>query len=228
MPRTQWCIDLVGQRFGRLVVLERAHVVRRGNAAYWTCLCDCGQQKVVHGNGLRKGLASSCGCFQRERASEGNRTHGLTHSLEYRTWQMMKDRCYNPKANYYRIYGGRGIAVCPRWRDSFESFLADMGPRPTPRHSIDRLNSDGPYEKGNCRWATPMEQGNNKRNNRRLTLNGETKTLAEWCRLLSVVDSTVQARLKAGWSDEEALLGSDLRCRRWEAKEASITESPKP
>jgi hypothetical protein len=117
---------------------------------------------------------------------------------------MMRTRCTNPNVPNYKDYGGRGIAVCERWR-SFEAFLADMGPRPGLGYSIERINNDGDYEPGNCRWADRAQQSNNRRNNRLLTWNGETKTLAEWSRTTGLDYAALLARLNRGWSVERAL-----------------------
>lgn len=156
MPR----LDLRGKRFGRLVV--ESHVgTRENNHIVWLCRCDCGNEKRVTASNLTCGNAASCGCLQREtriRHGHGSRTH---RTKTYRTWQSMIARCTNPRLSEWRYYGGRGITVCEHWR-TFENFLADMGEKP-PGRSIDRINNDGNYEPGNCRWATKFEQSINTR-----------------------------------------------------------------
>jgi hypothetical protein len=159
--------DIIGQRFGRLVVLGR-EPNRRDNRTLWLARCDCGAEKVVVGHQLRSGSTTSCGCLHSEDLAERNRvnaTHGLRNSPLYNTWKNMIDRCVNPKNKRWENYGGRGIAVCDRWSDSVTDFhndiLAEIGPRPAGK-SIDRKDNDGNYEPGNVRWATPKEQRNNR------------------------------------------------------------------
>lgn len=159
-------IDLTGSRFGRLTVMRRAGNASTGDAQ-WLCICDCGETVTVRGTRLRSGESRSCSCLQKEIVSSRNSTHRLSKSPEYRSWSSMIARCENPKYHHYHRYGGRGITICDRWRDSFESFLADMGPRPSLSHSIDRYpDNDGNYEPGNCRWATPAEQRHNRSDSR--------------------------------------------------------------
>lgn len=159
--------DLTGQVFGRLTVLERS--VNYGNGTRWKCVCTCGSVVTVFANSLMRGSTQSCGCYNDEMRGKARTTHGHTsnrfynsQSSEYNTWQLMKHRCYDPKNNRYYRYGARGITVCQRWLNSFENFLADMGPKPSPEHSIDRINGDGNYEPSNCRWATRSEQRRNQ------------------------------------------------------------------
>lgn len=159
-------IDRAGQRFGRLAVLGY-HDTRNGRAR-WSCLCDCGAVAIVPGGDLKDGNTTSCGCYKGDWSRQRFTRHGLSRTSIHRCWQSMKDRCENPNNQRYRDYGGRGIRVCDRWRDSFENFLSDMGPKLTPQHSLDRWpNNDGHYEPGNCRWATPMEQRANRRDSQR-------------------------------------------------------------
>ncbi|MGS1095841.1 hypothetical protein ACVCNR_14785 [Aquamicrobium terrae] len=164
--------DLIGQKFGRLTVLRRAGKTSNGEAT-WACRCECGGDKEATTYNLRCGLTKSCGCLHREVTAELSRTHGMCagggrHPL-YKTWSNMIARCQNAQRDNFKYYGGRGIKVCDRWRDGdagltgFECFLADMGPKPTPCHTLDRIDNDGNYEPGNCRWATQTEQVANSR-----------------------------------------------------------------
>ena len=186
-------IDLTGHTFGRLRVVCRT-TDGASRQPRWVCSCDCGNEVTVFGNSLRGGATRSCGCLQRDRVS----THGMTKSSEFTIWQMMRQRCNNPSHVSYPEYGGRGIRVCEAWNSSFATFYRDMGPRPSRRHTIDRTNNDGPYSPENCRWVTALQQGRNKRNNRLLTLKGETLTVGDWCRRLAIPKSTLLNRLAAG------------------------------
>ncbi len=153
-------LDLTGQRFGRLVAVSVEGTVPR----VWRCVCDCGATVVAAAGTLRYGSTKSCGCLQRDRASETSRTHGDSrrNPREYRVWRIIKSRCTNPNFPSYADYGARGIGMCQRWAESYSAFLADMGRCPEGS-SIDRIEVDGNYEPGNCRWATASVQAKNKR-----------------------------------------------------------------
>ena len=158
--------DLSGMRFGRLLVIcqaeSRNNSNQRNKCTRWNCVCDCGAQRTVFGSSLRGGLTTSCGCYHREVVAPMIlRTHGGSYTGEYSSWKHMRRRCDSPKEHGFKTHGGRGIKVCARWIDSFVNFLEDMGPKPTPKHSIDRIDNDGHYEPSNCRWATAKQQQEN-------------------------------------------------------------------
>jgi len=189
--------DLTGKRFGMRTVL------RYLGKSYWLCRCDCGNEhKVFTGN---IGKTNSCGCDRSRVTAEHKTTHGLYGTPEYKTWAGMKRRCLNKNENAYARYGGAGITICERWLNSFESFVADMGPKPSPQHSIDRIDNAKGYEPTNCRWATRLEQARNLRSNRNISFNGETKALSEWAAQTGIDHRLISYRLEAGWPVEKAL-----------------------
>jgi hypothetical protein len=152
----------IGQRFGRLVVVELSEARTNSGSRKYLCVCDCGIEKLFSAADLRRGDSKSCGCLKRERQVEGSRTHGSSRTPTYVTWTAMRRRCYNPNYGGFQYYGGRGIKVCERWQN-FENFLQDMGERPVGM-TIDRKNVNGHYDPANCHWATPIEQSRNRRN----------------------------------------------------------------
>lgn len=161
-------VDLVGMVFTWLTVIARAP---RGKSydSRWLCLCKCGNERIVYGISLRNGTTKSCGCYARAQTAVMNRTHGHCTGANgrrtgtWRIWLGMKQRILNPNTKKFHNYGGRGITICDRWKDSFENFLADMGECPSKLLSIDRKDNNGNYEPGNCRWATSKEQRANQR-----------------------------------------------------------------
>jgi hypothetical protein len=160
-PWSNTFIDLTGKRFGLLVAIEYL------GRARWRCRCDCGQETRSNGAHLRHGFSRSCGCTRAKAAGQAAAractTHGASKTPEFSIWTDMLRRCSDPRRPEFKHYGGRGITVCDRWRESFANFLADMGPRPSPGLTLDRRDNDGNYEPGNCRWATVLEQNRNRR-----------------------------------------------------------------
>lgn len=191
----------IGQRFGRLLVIDRLASDGRGNSK-WLCQCDCGKQSTPLGQSLRSGVTVSCGCAASEINSRRATTHGASGTREYKAWHAMIQRCTNPKHHKWHRYGGRGISVCERWK-SYEMFLEDMGPRPTGM-TLDRQENDGNYEPGNCRWATPLQQASNRSTNRHVSVGSETLTASEASRRLGPNRSTVSRRIRDGWSPDVA------------------------
>jgi hypothetical protein len=206
--------SLLGHRYSRLTVLKDCGSTDNGKKL-WLCACECGSTCVAPTGALRSGNTKSCGCLNRERAAERIRermvTHGLSGHPLYTTWAHMVRRCVDADDPNFHNYGGRGIAVCDRWlrgemgMDGIECFIADMGPRPTRFHSIDRRNNDGNYEPDNCRWATKREQNRNKRSNKLVELDGEILCLKDACTLAGANYSSVQFRLSRGLSFDDAV-----------------------
>lgn len=200
-------VDVAGREFGKLTAIKK--VGSRKGHPIWECRCDCGKiTRVPVSKLVYRGPRQSCGCSRGFFATENRRKPGRQRngkvSTEYRIWGSIWQRCGNPKNPAYDLYGGRGITVCPEW-SSFDVFLQDMGERPSSKHSLDRIDNDGPYSPSNCRWTTYRQQANNRRGNQRLTFRGETLTLAEWARRTEIPVATIWYRFKAGWDVERIL-----------------------
>lgn len=189
---------MAGLRFGRLIVIAFDKRSSHGALYYW-CRCECGTEKSIEGNSIRRGDTVSCGCYSRRIST----THGKSRTPTYTSWRNMIQRCTNPKNKRYQCYGGRGIIVCEKWRQ-FENFLADMGECP-PSYTIERQNNDGNYEPSNCRWATIAEQAVNRSNNSRIEFRGQKRLLRDWAAEIGIDRRTLHRRLKCGWPLERAL-----------------------
>lgn len=195
----------VGTKFGMLSVIEETEMHKQRNGKFrrqMVCECQCGQITIAMLCNLRSGHTTSCGCVQQS-AGKRNRTHGRSGSKAYRAWADMIQRCYNPSRRRYETYGARGITVCQQWRDSFDSFLKDMGEPPSSSHSIDRKDNDGNYEPDNCHWATAQAQARNTSRNRLVTFRDETACIADWAERLDISYATLYYRITHGWNIED-------------------------
>lgn len=189
-------VDLTGKKFGRLTVVRRAGSTTN-KAATWLCLCDCGNEKVVSSTHLISGATTSCGCYQKQRASESNVTHGASRSRLYNEWQHIKKRCYNPNASNYKFYGGRGITMCNEWRESFEVFKEwSMAHGYSDSLTLDRIDASKDYTPENCRWVTQFIQACNRSINRIVTYHGQSDVYEVMCRKLNVNTGTIRSRMK--------------------------------
>lgn len=214
MPR--W-VDHTGAHVNRVTFISFAG--RENGNSMWLCRCDCGKEFKTRPRNVFTGATMSCGCLHREVCKQVSTKHGGSRTPEYRTLHQMRRRCNQERYRQYKDYGGRGIKICSRWMDSFENFLADMGPRPTPKHSIDRIDNDKGYWCGkpecpecgpagrepNCRWATKSQQGNNRRTCRMVTHNGITANLKQWSKIIGVSYGTLFKRIAKGWTIERVL-----------------------
>lgn len=198
-------IDLVDNRFGRLVVKSKLELRNKQGAVIWECVCDCGSVRFIPTGQLKSGKSLSCSCLTKEINSKRTRTHGMSKSKEFKIWAGIRNRCYNKNEPSYLNYGGRGIHMSDEWFNSFETFYQDMGPRPSKNHSIERENNNGPYCKSNCKWATRVEQANNRRTNVFYEYNGIARTLTGWARELGLNKNTLAKRLNLGWAFEKAI-----------------------
>lgn len=190
----------VGTKQGKLTVISLYSAGTNRIPAKWVCSCDCGNTKIICSQSLRIGT-ESCGCKRVQKIKERAK-HNRCNTQTYRSWKGMIQRCTNPNNHKYPRYGGRGIQVCDGWK-TFAVFLRDMGDCPEG-YQIDRINNDGNYNKDNCRWADIKTQARNRSNNRNITMNGQTKTIAEWCETLSISPNMVKMRLHRGWEANEA------------------------
>lgn len=218
-------IDLTGQKFGRLTVIKRDGKNKK-RQALWLCQCDCGNLARTTTYLLKSGKTKSCGCLQKEIASKiGFKILFKEGQMKNKKYQRirkilnsMRSRCYNPKNNRYKNYGGRGINICSEWDNeqgikNFYKWAINNGYQ--DNLSIDRIDNNGDYEPNNCRWVTNKEQANNRRTNRLITYNEETHTLAEWSRILNIKYSVLQSRLdNHNWTIEESFFGKKKTYKR--------------
>ena len=190
-------VDLTGKRFGMLTAIQKGapHQSPSRKQVTWVCRCDCGNEVTVQRGALRGGSTQSCGCL-RDHVYSAKKSAFLDKKPEYNCWAAMKQRCTNQNDRFFSDYGGRGIRVCDSWSESFDAFFDDMGKRPSAMHSIDRIDTNGNYEPGNCRWATPAEQSRNKRNNVFLEFDGRRQVIADWADEIGISWSSLHGRLQ--------------------------------
>lgn len=197
--------DLVGQTFGSLTV-ESLLSGERLSFSRWTCRCICGALVESSIYNLKQMKSPLCGCVVRNRNRQKRTVHGRSRSSEYAIWSSMISRCEKKTNKSYVDYGAKGITVCPRWRDSVDNFLADMGKRPSRHHSLDRIDFEKGYSPENCQWASLERQANNKRSNHLLTARGKTMTMAEWAREVGLPHDTLERRVNLlKWDHERAI-----------------------
>lgn len=209
-------LNLIGQKFGRLLVLEFAGI--RNYRTFFLCRCECGKEKIIMGKSIINGKTKSCGCLIKEVMKNNffGVTHGKHNTIFYKKWGGIKTRCLNKKNHTYKNYGGRGIKICDKWL-KFEGFYDDMYDNEDPSKSyikhcekfgennttLDRIDNNKGYCKENCRWSTSKEQANNRRNNRLIVYQGKRQTIAEWAKELNIKPSLISDRIKRGWKIEK-------------------------
>ncbi len=204
----------IGTVFGTLTVLK--HVGK----GFWECACICGNTCLRNGHELRRSKLVSCGCQRRASQARGKTTHGMSGTPEHRAWKNLINRCENTNCDHFEWYGKKGIKVCARWRHSFENFYADMGPRPSALHSIEREDLDKDYAPDNCVWATSDVQSRNRSDNRWIEFRGERKVLNDWETSTGLGRGVIRRRLEKGWSVERALTEPVQYVERWHGKDA--------
>nr|DAF51438.1 MAG TPA: homing endonuclease [Siphoviridae sp. ctrCN24] len=198
--------DLTGKIFGKLKVMSRAEDYIKPNGhkiVQWNCICECGNKTTVRAEFLRSGHTKSCGC---NKTYSRTKTHGKANTRLYKIWIGIKERCYNPKQINYNLYGGRGIKMCEEWLN-FETFYRwAINNGYSNKLTIDRIDNNLNYMPSNCRWATNVQQANNRRSNRIIEHNGEFHTLQEWSKITGVSSDTIRMRIdEYGWDTEKSL-----------------------
>ncbi len=191
--------DLTGQRFGRLTVLKYL------GESKWLCQCECGNYSSPKGYNLTNGITKSCGCLQRDIVSKQSTKHGMADTRIYKIWRNMKQRCSNPNATKYEIYGGKGIKVCDEWLKFMNFYNWSIANGYNDNLSIDRIDGDKDYTPENCRWVTYKVQGNNTEQNHILTYRGKTQNITQWAEELEIDSNTLNTRISRGWNIEKAL-----------------------
>ena len=199
--------DLTGKRFGRWTVLSKASSSGKDYKTRWNCVCDCGTKAIVQAGNLLSGASVSCGCYLKEITGNRSRTHGDGYGVRlYRIWMGMRQRCNNPNAEKYPIYGERGIKVCLEWNNSYPAFKEwALNNGYAENLTLDRIDNDGDYCPQNCRWLNNKDQCNHKRNNVCITYKGVTKTISQWAEDIGISKSSLAQRKRDGWTDEECI-----------------------
>lgn len=197
-------IDLTGHQFGRLTVLERTYK-KNSRGPYWLCKCSCGNTTIVRSSSLKDGTTQSCGCYNTELCSKINLVHGMSRTPEYRAWTNIIQRCFNPNHPSFKDYGARGITVCKEWKNSFMAFFNDMGKRPSPKLTIERVDNHKGYFSENCIWASRKKQSNNNRRNHLITINGWSLNITQWAKHVGVKAQAIHTRLHLGWTPEKSI-----------------------
>jgi len=200
--------DLRNQRFGKLLALEPIKKSYDANY-YWLCICDCGKEKTILSSNLVRGISTTCGCGK-IKLGEVTTKHGMTKTRIFKIWAGIRKRCNNSKCESYKHYGGRGIVISEKW-DNFIDFYNDMKEGYADDLSLDRIDPNGNYEPGNCRWATSKTQNRNRRNNNVITFNNESKTLSEWAELSGNNYTVINYRIRKGWDVEKAIFSPNIR-----------------
>lgn len=210
VPSTITVEDISGNIYGYLTAVKYSE--SRNHRVFWECLCACGNTFIARTDSLKKGKPKSCGCIQQKGKIQEYEERGIFENTayyegakpkEYAVWTGIKQRCLNPDCPAYKNYGGRGIQICERWKNSFELFIEDMGHRPTATHSIERIDNHGPYSPENCKWATKKEQQRNLRTNRFVEYKGRKMLLIEFSEMVNLNFGTVKHHLKKGRTPEE-------------------------
>lgn len=197
-------LDLKGKRFHKLLVVEKAN--NQKHKTMWKCKCDCGNITLVTTSNLNTNRVKSCGCLRIDQLTKRSTTHNQRHTALYEVWKTMKQRCFNPKNQAYKNYGGRGIVVCDEWKTNFTSFYKwSMENGYKKGLTIDRIDNNKNYCPENCRWADRITQANNSRWNKHIVVNGKDDTLANWIRYFNTTHTKYYARIKKGLSEQEAL-----------------------
>lgn len=205
MPTDKRFKNLTGLQFGRLTVASFAgRSAGKSRASVWNCVCECGELRRVQTPDLTKGRTVSCGCYSLDRSTTHGHARREQFSPTYDSWRGMMERCYNESSQSFKDYGARGVTVCERWH-TFANFLADMGERPDRGHSIGRVKGDLPYDPGNCRWETRVQQNRNRRNSHMLTHGGVTDCLAGWADRVGIKAGILSKRLRRGWDAARVL-----------------------